>query len=42
LFKVPFGKLKRTDFPAGRGIFVQAGRTVTMQMPLASDGENSV
>jgi S-DNA-T family DNA segregation ATPase FtsK/SpoIIIE len=42
LFKVPFGKLKRTDFPAGRGIFVQAGRTVTMQMPLASDNENDV
>jgi DNA segregation ATPase FtsK/SpoIIIE, S-DNA-T family len=42
LFKVPFGKLKRTDFPAGRGIFVQAGRTVTMQMPLASDSESAV
>lgn len=37
LFKVPFGRIKRTDFPVGRGIFVQAGRTVTMQMPLAGD-----
>ena len=37
LFKVPFGRVKRTDFPDGRGIFVQAGRAVTMQMPLASD-----
>ena len=26
LFKVPFGRVKRTDFPDGRGIFVQAGR----------------
>lgn len=42
LFKVPFGKVKRTDFPAGRGIFVQAGRSVTMQMPLASDSESAV
>lgn len=35
LFKVPFGRVKRTDFPEGRGIFVQAGRAVTMQMPMA-------
>ncbi|GAA4429382.1 FtsK/SpoIIIE domain-containing protein [Georgenia halophila] len=38
LFKVPFGRVKRTDFPDGRGIFVQAGRSVTMQVPLAADG----
>lgn len=37
LFKVPFGRVKRTDFPDGRGIFVQAGRAVTVQMPLADD-----
>ena len=37
LFKVPFGRVKRTDFPDGRGIFVQAGRAVTMHMPLATD-----
>ncbi|GGH42956.1 FtsK/SpoIIIE domain-containing protein [Microbacterium album] len=37
LFKVPFGRVKRTDFPDGRGIFVQAGRAVTMQMPFVSD-----
>ena len=37
LFKVPFGRVKRTDFPVGRGIFVQAGRAVTIQMPLAED-----
>lgn len=37
LFKVPFGRVKRTDFPDGRGIFVQAGRAVTMQMPLADE-----
>ncbi|MDE0547476.1 FtsK/SpoIIIE domain-containing protein [Microbacterium sp. C7(2022)] len=34
IFKVPFPKVKRTDFPEGRGIFVQAGRAVTVQMPL--------
>lgn len=37
LFKVPFGRVKRSDFPVGRGIFVQAGRMVTMQMPLADE-----
>lgn len=37
LFKVPFGRVKRGDFPDGRGIFVQAGRMVTMQMPLVED-----
>ena len=34
IFKVPFPKVKRTDFPDGRGIFVQAGRQVTLQLPL--------
>lgn len=34
IFKVPFPKVKRTDFPEGRGIFVQAGRQVTVQLPL--------
>ncbi|WP_102194567.1 FtsK/SpoIIIE domain-containing protein [Microbacterium aurantiacum] len=34
VFKVPFPKVKRTDFPDGRGIFVQAGRQVTVQLPL--------
>ncbi|MCZ4068283.1 FtsK/SpoIIIE domain-containing protein [Microbacterium sp. H37-C3] len=34
VFKVPFPKVKRSDFPEGRGIFVQAGRAVTVQMPL--------
>lgn len=38
VFKVPFPKVKRTDFPEGRGIFVQAGRQVTVQMPLV-EGE---
>lgn len=36
LFKVPFGRVKRAEFPDGRGIFVQAGRAVTMQMPLVA------
>ena len=34
LFKVPFPKVKRSDFPEGRGILVQAGRIVTVQVPL--------
>jgi S-DNA-T family DNA segregation ATPase FtsK/SpoIIIE len=34
IFKVPFPKVKRADFPEGRGIFVQAGRQVTVQLPL--------
>ncbi|MGV8882474.1 MAG: FtsK/SpoIIIE domain-containing protein [Rhodoglobus sp.] len=38
VFKTPFPKVKRSDFPEGRGIFVQSGRTVTLQMPLA-DGK---
>ena len=33
LFKVPFSRMKRSDFPVGRGIMVQAGRAITMQMP---------
>ncbi|MGF6823668.1 S-DNA-T family DNA segregation ATPase FtsK/SpoIIIE [Microbacterium sp. ZKA21] len=37
IFKSPFGRVKRSDFPVGRGIFVQAGRAVTMQMPLVPD-----
>lgn len=37
VFKVPFPKVKRADFPEGRGIFVQAGRAVTVQMPLVED-----
>ena len=36
IFKTPFGRVKRSDFPVGRGIFVQAGRAVTMQMPLVN------
>ena len=34
LFKVPFPKVKRSDFPEGRGILVQSGRIVTVQLPL--------
>lgn len=37
LFKVPFGRVKRTDFPDGRGIFVQAGRAMTMHLPFVDD-----
>lgn len=37
VFKMPFGRVKRADFPVGRGIFVQAGQAVTMQVPLVTD-----
>ncbi|WP_434810891.1 FtsK/SpoIIIE domain-containing protein [Microbacterium sp. bgisy189] len=37
IFKTPFGRIKRADFPVGRGIFVQAGRAITMQMPFVAD-----
>src|SRR5690625_5293966 len=36
LFKVPFGRVKRAEFPDGRGIFVQAGRAVTMHVPFVT------
>ncbi len=39
IFKTPFGRVKRSDFPVGRGIFVQAGRMVTMQVPFVPDAE---
>ncbi|WP_425843919.1 FtsK/SpoIIIE domain-containing protein [Agrococcus sp. TSP3-2-1] len=39
VFKVPFPKVKRSDFPEGRGIFVQQGRAVTVQLPLVPDDE---
>ena len=34
VFKTAFPKVKRSDFPAGRGIFVQNGRITTVQLPL--------
>ncbi|GAA3764368.1 FtsK/SpoIIIE domain-containing protein [Microbacterium kribbense] len=42
IFKVPFPKVKRTEFPEGRGLFVQAGRAVTVQMPLTEASEVAV
>lgn len=34
LFKVPFPRVQRHEFPEGRGIFVENGRFVTVQVPL--------
>ena len=34
LFKVPFPKVQRHEYPEGRGIFVENGAFVTVQMPL--------
>nr|WP_254359747.1 FtsK/SpoIIIE domain-containing protein [Microbacterium hominis] len=34
LFKVPFPKVQRHEFPSGRGLFVENGRSITVQMPL--------
>ena len=42
LYKVPFPRVKRSDFPVGRGIFVQNGRLVTLQMPLVDAPETTV
>ena len=42
IFKTPFGRVKRSDFPVGRGIFVQAGRAITMQMPFVPDAPATV
>ena len=43
LFKVPFPKVQRYEFPEGRGIFVENGRFVTVQLPWHEDarGESS-
>lgn len=38
VFKVPFPKVEPHRLPEGRGIFVQSGRQVTVQMPLV-EGE---
>ena len=40
VFKTPFPKVKRADSPEGRGIFVQNGRLVTVQLPLVGDGDS--
>ena len=37
VFKTPFPKVKRSDFPEGRGIFVQNGRIMTVQLPVAAE-----
>ena len=41
IFKSPFGRVKRADFPVGRGIFVQAGRAITMQVPFVADAPSN-
>lgn len=33
VFKTPFPKVKRSDFPEGRGFFVQNGRATLVQLP---------
>ncbi|MFJ6651272.1 FtsK/SpoIIIE domain-containing protein [Microbacterium sp. NPDC091313] len=37
LFKVPFPKVQRHEFPPGRGLFVENGRSVLVQMPLVAE-----
>nr|BFF09095.1 hypothetical protein GCM10025699_03980 [Microbacterium flavescens] len=37
LFKVPFPKVQRHEFPAGRGLFVENGQVVTVQLPLVAE-----
>ncbi|QTX05506.1 FtsK/SpoIIIE domain-containing protein [Agromyces archimandritae] len=41
VFKTAFPKVKRAEFPEGRGIFVQNGRITTVQLPLV-EGETAV
>src|SRR5699024_11408750 len=41
LFKVPFGRVKRSEFPAGRGIFVQAGKIGRAHVPFVSEDEHA-
>lgn len=44
LFKVPFPRVQRHEFPEGRGMFVENGRFVTVQLPwveAAAGGESS-
>jgi S-DNA-T family DNA segregation ATPase FtsK/SpoIIIE len=36
LFKVPFPRVQRHEFPEGRGLFVENGRAVAVQMPLVA------
>ncbi|GAB3603729.1 FtsK/SpoIIIE domain-containing protein [Microbacterium aureliae] len=36
LFKLPFPKVQRHEYPAGRGLFVENGRIVTVQLPLVT------
>ncbi|ANJ27899.1 FtsK/SpoIIIE domain-containing protein [Agromyces aureus] len=37
LFKVPFPKVARHEYPEGRGIFVENGAFVTVQLPLVGE-----
>ncbi|MCH6232040.1 FHA domain-containing protein [Microbacterium sp. CFH 31415] len=37
LFKIPFPKVQRHEFPAGRGLFVENGQVVTVQLPLVAE-----
>jgi len=37
LFKVPFPRVQRHEFPEGRGLFVEDGRAVAVQMPLVGE-----
>jgi len=38
LFKTPFPKLSRVDFPPGRGLYVRGGRARKVQVALAEEG----
>ncbi|MFT4287306.1 FtsK/SpoIIIE domain-containing protein [Nocardioides sp.] len=40
IFRTPFPRLQRTEFPVGRGMAVAGGRAVRVQLPLAG-GERS-
>ena len=34
IYRTPLGRIKRTDFPPGRGLWVKGGKTWRVQLPL--------
>ena len=34
LFKVDFPRLKRSDYPLGRGVYVHSGKVRVVQLPM--------
>ncbi len=41
LLKTPFGRVKRTEFPVGRGFYAVSGRARIVQLPMVQTGDRS-